>query len=253
MTIKLSNREEAGKQIKKIQDRYKEFSREEAIKYGIKRGYLIDDRRGGGSSGGGSRSVDKDTFDIFKETCATVMTKSEHFKDGFRSALMAAQANIMKNNQDQLFFETANLVTNKPQGSLITKVQLRNNLTQFVFGDKDQKVSRTGVRDSGKFKQIIYLTIITQKRLLTGARTQETTFEKIKDYANLKSNILSALSLFKGKVKCKNVSVQRKGIKKLLGSKKERECTQEQWSSIYLTFPETALKKAIEALVFDEG
>lgn len=242
--------DEYEKEVKRIQNKYKN-SRADAIKHGIETGNL--EGGGGGGNYRHSGGVEKDTYEAIKKGCVDVITKSEHFKDGFRSALMVAQSNIMKNNQDQLFFETANLVTNKPQGSLITKDQLRNNLTQFVFGDKNQKVTRTGVRDSGKFKQVIYLTIITQKRLLTGARTQETTFQKIKEYAQLKGNVLSALSMFKGTVKCKNVSVQRKGIKKLLGSKKERECTQEQWSSIFLTFPESALKKAIEALVFDEG
>lgn len=251
MAIKAGS-SEADRLIEKYRKQYPAYSKDQLEKYLIKKGQL-EQSSSSSSSSTKDRSGDSQTFSDVKEQCAKIVTKSEHYKEGFLSALIAAQTNIMRNNQDQLFFETANLVTNKPTGSSITKVQLRNNLTQFVFGDKDKRVLRTNVRDAGKFKHIIYLTIITQKKLLTGARTQESTFQKIKDYADLKKNILSAIALFKGNVKCKKIAVERKGVKKILGKTYERECTQQQWANVYLTFPDSALKKVIETLVFDEG
>lgn len=252
--------DERANLIKQGERNRPDLNREQVKRLLAKQGKIEVKSGSGSGSGSGSRSGSRsgsgsssDTLSAVKEECARVVTKSEHYKDGFRSALLAAQANILRNNQDQLFFETANLVTNKPEGSTITKDQLRNNLTQFVFGDKDQVVKRQAVRDAGKFKHIIYLTILTHKRLLTGSRTQDSTFEKIKGYSELKKNILSAIAVFRGNVKCKNVSVSRKGYKKILGRKTIKECTQQQWANIYLTFPDTNLKKAVEVLVFDEA
>lgn len=239
---------------KLIQRAQREFGvgREDAKKRLIKAGKLTSS--GALPSSSSRSSSDSSTLNAVKTECARVVGKSEHFKEGFKSALIAAMTNIMRNNQDQLFFETANLVTNTPPGSVIPKDQLINNLTQFTFGDDKGRVKKSAVRDAGKFKHVIYLTIITHKKLLT-SRTQETTFKKIKRFAGVSGpSIISAISNLKASIKCKSVKVPRKGAVKevLLPKKTERVCTQEQWARIYLTFSETALKRAVVKLVFGE-
>lgn len=198
-------------------------------------------KSGGDSGSGSSGTAAKEV----EEQCSIVIRKSPYFKEGFKSALIAAMTNIIRNSQDQLFLETANLVTNKPPGTVIPKVQLRNNLTQFIFGDDKGRILRTKVRDAGKFAHVIFLAIITHKTLLDNKKTQEATFQAISEMAG-NAGAQGFLSKFKGQQNCRSVRAP--------GSlfKRNRECDQESWAKIYLVFSEQSLKRVCEILAVGE-
>lgn len=175
---------------------------------------------------------------LVTERCRRLAEDSEHFKNGFETALLEASNSVVKRTQDQIFFETCNLITNVR--SNLPRTSLLQNLIFFVYGDRRGRVTKKQVRDAGKFKHIIFLTVLTSKTLLD-PNTQEDTFQLVKRKAFPLGtiNVTSFITEQRRSTGCRKV--------KLPGRfKKVRECTQEQWANIYLVFPEERLINAIE-------
>lgn len=190
-------------------------------------------------------STDKSSEQLkeLKKKCQKLVTGSEFYKPRFESVLIAAMNDLMKNAQDQLFFETANLVTNTPPGSNIPKTQLLTNLVQFVYGDKKNRVSKTAVDDSGRFKNVIFLTILTHKKLLEGKSTQNANFKEIRRLAGI--GVVPSFQAIMAKSKTK-------GCKKIKsGLKTELECSQKQWANVYQSFSDSSLRRAVKKIVFE--
>ena len=215
------------------------INREEAKKRLMKIGIL--DSKGQLAGDAKSRTVS----DIVQSECASIVEKSVHFKEGFRSAMISAMNNVLKNNQDALFYHGANLISKTSStGADVSKSQRLTNLVQWVYGDTKGNVSKTAIRDAGKFKHVIFLTLVTVNKLITGKNTQQTTFEQLVKNAKLDKTTSVSLASFKAKTECKRVTTRGK-----LLSKSEVDCTPEQWASIYLVLSEVDLIKIVSKLI----
>jgi len=170
-----------------------------------------------------------------KDFCEKSVAELDFYKKPFLQWILAAQRNVMKNHQLQIFFETCNLITNTK--SNVHKGSLLLNLFMFIYADKNSIVKKSYIENAGNMKNILFLTIVTHKSLLQGKSTQKDTFQEIWGYTGSSKASFEYLSIKSKLSKCKKVKDGKSTV---------TECDQKQWAEIYGLFTE---KQMIDAIV----
>ena len=237
-------------------DKFNEYFKNEyeLVKRNVNITRLREKVKGGGKSSGGSigpsfggsssfldqmRKKDKELSSQekvqIKDFCEKSVAELDFYKKPFLQWILAAQRNVMKNHQLQIFFETCNLITNTK--SNVHKGSLLLNLFMFIYADKNSIVKKSYIENAGNMKNILFLTIVTHKSLLQGKSTQKDTFQEIWGYTGSSKASFEYLSIKSKLSKCKKVKDGKSTV---------TECDQKQWAEIYGLFTE---KQMIDAIV----
>ena len=183
--------------------------------------------------------------DISKEELVKMNVVKKGMEGAYDRAYEIAIKNVLQNNRDQIFYETAEIITNTGGGRVPSSALLQN-LILFVYGDEKARVTQERINKTEKFQDIIFLTLITRKALLGNGMSQEDIFNQI-SHATGRSTIVHFNQFRKAKG-CEMNTIPGKGFFSM--SRKVYSCNPETWADIYSSFSEKQIKLAIGKIVF---
>lgn len=153
--------------------------------------------------------------------------------------------NVLQNSRDQIFYETANIITNT-QGGRVPPSALLQNLILFIYGDKQGRLTQENINKTEKFEDIIFLAITTQKALLGNGMTEEDVFNQVSQSVGKNTSLF--FNRFRTHKGCEKKTIPGKGL--FSRSKITYSCKPEIWADIYSSFTEKELKSAISRIIF---
>lgn len=155
----------------------------------------------------------------------------------FQTWVVAATSNVLLDYDYEIFYRTCEYIMKK----IKDRRNKKNQLDLFVFStnERGNKITDDWKKGVNRFKNIIYLTMLTKYRLLSDPDndTEDATFkEVVSDIGNLK------------KLKMKHILKNCKKIKDSDGNK-FRECSEDVWSEAYSILTDSEIIKAIERII----
>ena len=185
------------------------------------------------------------SVDIKKEDLVNMNVIKGGMDGAYDRAYEIAVKNILQNSRDQIFYETAEIITNTG-GGRIPPSALLQNLILFVYADDKGRITQERINKTEKFQDIIFLTLVTRKTLLGNGMSQEDIYKQISQSAN-RSTLLH-FNEFRRQKGCEKKTVGGRGL--FSKSRTSYNCDPETWADIYSSFSEKQMKLAITKIIF---
>lgn len=184
-------------------------------------------------------------INIDKKTLSQLGVIRNTVDGAYDRAYNIAINNVLQNSRDQIFYETANIITNT-QGGRVPPSALLQNLILFIYGDKQGRLTQENINKTEKFEDIIFLAITTQKSLLGNGMTEEDVFNQVSQSVGKNTSLF--FNRFRTHKGCEKKTIPGKGL--FSRSKITYSCKPEIWADIYSSFTEKELKSAITRIIF---
>lgn len=184
--------------------------------------------------------LSSDEIEVLTKECAARTKLLDFVHDisdyPFQTWVVAATSNVLLDYDYEIFYRTCQYMMK----GIKDKRNKKNQLDLFVFStnEKGNKITDDWKKGVNRFKNIIYLTMLTKYRLLSGPDndTEDATFEKVVSGIGVKT------------IKMIHILKNCKKIKDSDGNK-FRECSEDVWSEAYSILTDSEIIKAIERII----
>lgn len=187
--------------------------------------------------------------------CELAIKKHKFFKEQLLVPILYGAIRMLENPKhlDNVFYKAAKLIINVPAGrDDIPKYIRLQNLNAFVFADQTGNFTKQLIAGVPKIHVVIYLTLITVNKLISGKRTEESTYNQILEYMGYTGikKYLPSVEKIKAGMKFKWCEKKEEGTGLIGSIKYGYTCSETQWASVYSTFDNRKLRMAVQNILF---
>lgn len=187
-------------------------------------------------------------------TCKDMIGKHSLWKEAFGTPILAGTLLMLQErvHRDNVFVNTCLQIVTIPKGREVNKSMIFNNLSRFVFGNKEGAYPASGNifrKHIEHFHLIVYVSLVTEYRLLSGIRTEDGTFKHILEKAG--GDLLDFKGWgYRARFRTRNCDKEEVGTSFIGSPVTGTNCSFKQWNEVYSLIPQKSLEKAIKSIIF---